>query len=129
MLLHLYLWIWGEEKALLTIPFLKAHGQNHIYLFIHSFILKFINRKMFFTRNNFKKKIRFYLFTFRGGEGERGRETSVCERYICCLPLAHPQLGTRPGTQACALTRNRTGDLSQAGAQSTEPHRPWQNYN
>ena len=28
------------------------------------------------------------------------------------LPLSGPQLGTLPATQACALTRNRTGDLS-----------------
>ena len=28
------------------------------------------------------------------------------------LPLAWPQLGTWPTTQACALTRNPNGDLS-----------------
>ena len=33
------------------------------------------------------------------------------ERYINRLPLAQPQLGTWPATQACALTGNRTGDL------------------
>ena len=38
------------------------------------------------------------------------------------LPLTHPQLGTWPTPQACALTGNRTSDPSQAGAQSTEPH-------
>ena len=36
----------------------------------------------------------------------------MCERNIDLLPLAHPQLGTWPATQACALTRNQTGDLS-----------------
>ena len=54
------------------------------------------------------------LFTFRErGEGrERGRETSMCERYISWVPLSHPQLGAWPTSQACALTGNRTGDLS-----------------
>ena len=49
-----------------------------------------------------------YLFSERR---EGGRETSVCERNINRLPLAHPQLGTWPTTQACALTGNRTGEL------------------
>ena len=35
----------------------------------------------------------------------------MCERYIYQLPLARPLLGTWPTTQACALTRNQTGDL------------------
>ena len=33
----------------------------------------------------------------------------MCERYINWLPLAHPQLGTWPAPQACALTGNQTG--------------------
>ena len=53
----------------------------------------------------------FYLLLERGEERERERETSMCERYEDRLPLARPQLGTWPTTQACALTRNRTGDL------------------
>ena len=36
----------------------------------------------------------------------------MCERYINWLPLVRPQLGTWPTTQACALTGNRTGDIS-----------------
>ena len=35
---------------------------------------------------------------------ERERNISVW------LPLVHPQLGTRPTTQACALTGNQTSD-------------------
>ena len=50
----------------------------------------------------------FYLFIFREREW---RETSMCEIYINQLPLAHPQLGTWPATQACALTSNRTSYL------------------
>ena len=51
------------------------------------------------------------LFTIRE-RGKRGRETSVCERYIDWLPLACPQLGTWPATQACALTGDWTSDLA-----------------
>ena len=36
----------------------------------------------------------------------------MCERNISWLPLTCPQLGTWPATQACALTGNRTSDLS-----------------
>ena len=36
----------------------------------------------------------------------------MCERYIDQLPLTCPQVETWPATQVCALTRNRTGDLS-----------------
>ena len=32
----------------------------------------------------------------------------MCERYIDQLSLTHPQLGTWPPSQACALTGNRT---------------------
>ena len=35
----------------------------------------------------------------------------MCERNICQVPLAHPQLGTWSTTQACALTGNQTSDL------------------
>ena len=44
----------------------------------------------------------------------------MCERYRDQLPLIHPQLGTWPATQACALCRNQTG------AQPTEPLQPGQ---
>ena len=47
----------------------------------------------------------------RGKEGERGRETSMWKRYIYWLSLTHPQLGTWPATQACALSGNWTSDL------------------
>ena len=50
---------------------------------------------------------RFCLFLDRG-EG-RGKERK--RRINVWLPLKRPLLGTWPATQACALTRNRTGDL------------------
>ena len=44
-----------------------------------------------------------YLFCFLGGEGkEKERERNI----NVWLPLAHPQLGTWPTTQACAMTGN-----------------------
>ena len=49
----------------------------------------------------------------------------MCRIKINRLPLTHPQLGTWPTTQAHALARNQTWDLSihrLASAQSTEPH-------
>ena len=61
------------------------------------------------------KKILFIYFFFRerGREGEREGEKHRCEREmsIGCL-LCTPQPGTKPATQACALTENWTGDAS-----------------
>ena len=57
--------------------------------------------------NFFFKKYVIYLFL----EREEGREKER-ERNIDQLPLTHSQPGTGPATQACALTGNRTGDLS-----------------
>ena len=49
----------------------------------------------------------FNLFIFREGKGgrKRGRGTSTCG-----FLLRTPLLGTWPATQACALTRNQTGN-------------------
>ena len=54
----------------------------------------------------------------------RGRETSMSGR------LLRPLLGTWPTTRACPLDweSNQQPFGSQAGAQSTEPHRPGQNF-
>ena len=54
-----------------------------------------------------------FIYFQREGKGKtkRGRETSMCKRYISWLPLTCPQLGTWPATQACVLTGNRTSDL------------------
>ena len=60
---------------------------------------------MWFEEDFFLKIL--FIFEDRGREGE----TLVCERYIDRLPLSHPQMGTWPTTQPCALTGNRTGDL------------------
>ena len=54
------------------------------------------------------------LFTFRErekGGSKTGRETSMSGRNIDWLPLACPQMGTWPTTEANALTGDRTGDL------------------
>ena len=50
----------------------------------------------------FLKKI--YLFLERREGREKGREASMCERYIDQLPLTPPQLGVWLASQACALT-------------------------
>ena len=51
----------------------------------------------------------FYLFTLL--EREEGREeTAMCERCMDQLSLTHPQEGTGPTNQACALTGNGTGN-------------------
>ena len=51
-------------------------------------------------------KILFIYFQREGKGGrKRRRETSIS------LPLARPQLGAWPATQACALTRNWTSNL------------------
>ena len=65
----------------------------------------------FFSQNLFFKDL-IHLFLERGKGGrKRGREISVCERYIGQLPLACLQLGTWPTTKAHALTGNQTNDL------------------
>ena len=72
-----------------------------------------------------KKTKRFYLFLDIGEGREREWERNIS----VWLSLVHPQLGTWPATQACALTGNRTGDpfALQSGAQSTQPHQPGHN--
>ena len=53
------------------------------------------------------------LFLERGREGEREGEKHQCvrETSVGCLSST-PGLGTKPATQALALTWNRTGDIS-----------------
>ena len=74
----------------------------------------------------FLKKDFIYLFLEGKGGTKRGRETSMCEKYIGWLPLACSQLWTGPATQAHALEweSNLQPFGLQAGAQSTEPHQP-----
>ena len=67
------------------------------------------------------------LVDSREGKGGReiGRETSMQERNTYQLFYILPN-GTKPPTQACALTRDQTHDLSVYGTtlQPTEPHGP-----
>ena len=55
-----------------------------------------------------QRTITFFFKRDRKGGRKRGRETS----FYCLL---YTLLGMEPATQACALTRNRTGDLSVCG--------------
>ena len=56
--------------------------------------------------------LRFYVFLEREGGREKEGEKHQCETEpsISCLSNT-PWLGTKPATQVCALTRDRTGDL------------------
>ena len=78
-------------------------------LFIIFFMLYFISLWLFYSYNFVLFK-RSYLFIFRqsGREGEREGKKHRCVRDG--LPLSHPQLGTWPVTQACALM-NWTSDF------------------
>ena len=73
-------------------------------------VLPFLVGKRWYS---FKKNF-IYLFIFRekGREGEREGEKHRRERgtWISCCSWA-PCPGTKPTTQACALTENRTSDL------------------
>ena len=85
---------WGRENPLLT-------------LFYNLQKLHFLTLKKFFL----------IIYFQREEKGGRERHThththSVCERNTEWLPLARPQLGTWPTTQACAQTGTRTSDLS-----------------
>ena len=53
----------------------------------------------------FLLRFRFYFVERGEGGRKRRRETSMWERYIHLLPLPHPQPGSQPAAQACALTR------------------------
>ena len=56
--------------------------------------------------SSFFKKGFTYLFLERGEGKEKERETNIS----VWLPLMRPLLGTKPATQACALTGNQTSD-------------------
>ena len=52
--------------------------------------------------------LRLYLFLERGEGRKEERERNI----NVWFPLAHPQLGTWPATQACALTGNQNSNFS-----------------
>ena len=56
-------------------------------------------------------KILFIYFLERGEGKKKERERTIS----VWLPLKCPQLGTWPGTQACALTRNRASNALVCG--------------
>ena len=97
----------------------------HCYLFFFVEIFKFLFSDNFFASTclnamqsisicnypSYFFKTLFIYLREKGRKGEKGRETSMCNRYINWLPLTRSQLGTWPAPQACALTRNRICDL------------------
>ena len=54
---------------------------------------------------------RLYLFLERREGRGRERERNINVRQKHWLPLELTRLRTKPATQACALTRNQTGDI------------------
>ena len=78
-----------ERDVNFVVPLINVFLDQFFYLFIY----------------------RLYLFVFREGrrEGEKEWEKHWCVRDNP-LSLMHPQLGTWPATQACALTWNQTSD-------------------
>ena len=84
----------------------KPVYQWRIYLFTmlsfpnHEFSILLLFRSLIFFK-------RFYLLCLeRGGGREKEREINIDQ-----LPLAHPQKGTWPATQGCALTGKGASDL------------------
>ena len=53
----------------------------------------------------------------------------MCERYVDQLPLACPQPGTWPTTQACVLAGNRTGELLVCRTELCPPARALLKFN
>ena len=87
-------WTRGNQLVFLTSMFLS------LSFFLPSPLYKYIYILLFF------------MFLEGKGGRKRGRETSMCKRNINRSPLACPQVGTWPTTQACALTGNWTSDPS-----------------
>ena len=67
--------------------------------------------KMVMSNFEIFKKDFIYLLLEKGERREKEKERNSNAQEIS-LPLTHPQLGTWPATQACALTGNQTRDLS-----------------
>ena len=72
------------------------------------------------------QKVGHPYFRARGREGERESEKHRCERETSISCLLYTCQGTEPATQVCALTGNRTSDLSVCGTTPNQlkPHRP-----
>ena len=129
LLLHLPLSLWcSPEFSAEALPFplsLLFFGDvtslNGVksHLFVENFQISLSILISLLGSRNFLKDF-IYLFSERGEGKERERNINVWLSLMC--PLLH----TQPATQACALTRNWTGDplVHAACAQSTERHQP-----
>ena len=88
--------IFGFIMYMCTYPSLQHSSIHHIYIHIYTFYIYYIYR--------------IILERGEGREKERERNINVW------LPLARPQLGTWPTTQACALTGDQTSDFLVCGS-------------
>ena len=120
--MRMVLWGRGKQRERKRRDGDEKTAQGGLFTFPSEAKGSHITRKGFFF-------LRFYLLIFRERGGrKRGRETSMCERYIDRLSLARPQLGTWLATQGMCpdWESNQQPFGSQAGTQSTEPHQPGQ---
>ena len=84
---------------------IKQGRRSFLFLTYVKAIWKYLHLKNMNISTPWTLKILF-IFRERGRQGERERERNI----NVWLPLARPLLGTWPATEACALTRNPTGD-------------------
>ena len=83
---------------------------------LSEFMVKLTERKLFSSLQSLFSRIKscifkdliYFLERTEGRERERVKKTLMCETNVGCL--SRTPLGTRPTTQACALTGSRTGD-------------------
>ena len=78
----------------------KSNGYLSVFAFSYFYDSSAINDHSFLSFKIFFKRFYFFL---EGGGRKKGRNLSMCQRNIDGLPLT---------TQACALTRKQTSDLS-----------------
>ena len=97
---------WMAERALHPAVFQSTWQTSVLFDAVHGFadVLPKIFKNILFIF------IHIFLFLDRGKERE-----NRMERNIDWLPVVCALTGTNPSTQACALTRNRTRDLSLCG--------------
>ena len=90
--IYTHLYIFTHPHMCINTHLYIVYIHTHIYIFFNFFLLLIPERE-------------------EGREKEREKHWYERETSISCL-LHTPWPGTEPATQACALTRNRTCDLS-----------------
>ena len=86
-------------------------SKDYAYILVSSLARTTASIQLMLSKSFCKDFIHLFLDMGKGGR-KRGRETLMWERNIDWLSLISPKLGTKPATQACALTRNWPSDFS-----------------